>query len=169
MPTRLTCFPWQALVLLADIRVWRWRCETSTGALPSSETSEKWTWKSSFLSAEGWCGYEGAPVVCVQNPSSTLLMARQQHHNSGDPPSRQMITEHLVKCPEFMSTRRALPSTWTLVLLRKFPFPISLAHPFLSQAFLCSPLSSAGEVFTASCSCRCSAVEWHFKKAVPEG
>lgn len=80
-----------------------------------------------------------------------------------------MITEHLVKCRELMSTCRALPSTQTLVLLRKSPFPISLAHPFLSQAFVCSPLSSAEEVFTASCSCRHSAVEWHFKEAVPEG
>lgn len=71
-----------------------------------------------------------------------VLSWRQQQHSSRDPPSRSMVTKHFVKCPELMSTRRApvtltaLPSTRTLLLLRKFPFPrcfsTSLSQPGFS-------------------------------------
>lgn len=59
---------------------------------------------------------------------------QQQQHNSRDPPSRSVVTEHFGKCPELMSTRRApvtltaLPSTRTLLSLRKFPFSPLVQH-----------------------------------------
>lgn len=57
------------------------------------------------------------------------------------PPSRCMVTEHFVKCPELTSTRRApgtlpaLPSTRTLLLPRKFPFPCCFSTPLSRAGF----------------------------------
>lgn len=79
------------------------------------------------------------PETSAQGTWEVLSWQQQQQHSSRDPPSsRPMVTEHFVKCPGLMSTRRApaaltaLPSTRPLLLPREFPFPRCLST-LLSQ------------------------------------
>lgn len=113
--------------------------------------------KKTSLPVHIWCGgsYLGAPgcITCVGvvPRGSSPIARQQQQHNFGDLPSRSITMEHFGKCPELMSTCRATMSQLPCLICSHHScwgeslFPFVLAHPLLSQVFLCSPLSSAGE------------------------